>query len=245
MDIAISLNRLSPVPLYHQLAAQLRDAIAEGQITKGTFLGNEIVLAEQWQISRPTVRRAIQDLVDAGLLVRRRGVGTQVVNDQVRRPFTLTSLHDDLTAAGRRPSTTVVSVDRVRSTVDVADSLGVRAGTTVVRLVRLRSADGRPLAVLRNWMTPEFGDDLTADLLEDRGLYSVLRERGIRPHYAVQRLGARAADEEESVLLRVERGAPLVTMWRAMQDDTGRPIEVGAHAYDAAHYSVEMSVVET
>lgn len=245
MDIAISLNRLSPVPLYHQLAAQLRDAISDGHLTKGTFLGNEIVLAEQWQVSRPTVRRAIQDLVDAGLLVRRRGVGTQVVNDVVRRPFTLTSLYDDLTESGRRPTTAVVSVDRTRATTEIADALGVRTGTTVAQLVRLRSADDRPLAVLRNWLTIDIGGDLTAELLEDRGLYAILRERGIRPHYAVQRLGARAAADEEAVLLEIPRGAPLVTMWRAMQDDTGRPIEVGAHAYDAAHYSVEMSVVET
>ncbi|MGA1052265.1 MAG: GntR family transcriptional regulator [Ilumatobacteraceae bacterium] len=244
MDISVTLNRLSPIPLYHQLAAQLKDAISAGTLPKGTFLGNELVLADQWQVSRPTVRRAIQGLVDDGLLVRRRGIGTQVVNDVVRRPFTLTSLHDDLTAGGRRPSTAVVSIERVRAPSDIAEALGVRTGTNVVHTVRLRLADSQPLAVLSNWLPIEFGGDLDVGLLEDRGLYTILRERGVRPHYAVQRLGARGAGEIESSLLGVAMGAPLVTMWRAMQDDTGRPIEVGDHAYDAAHYSVEMSVVE-
>jgi DNA-binding GntR family transcriptional regulator len=244
MEITVTLNRLSPIPLYHQLAAQLKDAISAGALPKGTFLGNELVLADQWQVSRPTVRRAIQDLVDDGLLVRRRGIGTQVVNDVVRRPFTLTSLHDDLTASGRRPSTAVVSIEQMRAPADIADALGLRTGTKIVHVVRLRLADARPLAVLSNWLPVEFGGDLDVGVLEDRGLYTILRERGVRPHYAVQRLGARAAGEIEASLLDVAMGAPLVTMWRAMQDDTGRPIEVGDHAYDAAHYSVEMSIVE-
>ena len=91
-DLIISLNRVTPIPLYHQLARQLEAAVQTGVLAKGAFLENELDLADKWQVSRPTVRRAIQDLVDNGLLVRRRGVGTQVVNDQVRRPFKLTSL---------------------------------------------------------------------------------------------------------------------------------------------------------
>lgn len=245
MEIIVTLNRISPVPLYHQLAAQLKDAIAAGVLPKGTFLGNELVLAEQWQVSRPTVRRAIQDLVDDGLLVRRRGVGTQVVNDQVRRPFTLTSLYEDLVASGREPSTAVISIGRVKAPADVAESLGCKTGTRVVHVRRLRSAGSQPLAVMRNWLPVDIGGDLTLEALETQGLYALLRQRGIRPHYAVQRLGARAATDDEATLLGIKSGAPLVTMRRAMQDDTGRPVEVGDHVYDAAHYSVEMSVVES
>jgi DNA-binding GntR family transcriptional regulator len=245
MEIIVTLNRLSPVPLYHQLGAQLKDAIATGVLPKGTFLGNELVLAEQWQVSRPTVRRAIQDLVDDGLLVRRRGVGTQVVNDQVRRPFTLTSLYDDLLASGRTPSTVVISLGRVKATVDTAAALGTKTGARVIHVVRLRSDGDRPLAVMRNWLPVDIGSDLTVEALEARGLYSMLRDRGIRPHYAVQRLGARAATDDEATLLGIKSGAPVVTMRRVMQDDTGRPVEVGDHVYDAAHYSVEMAVVES
>ena len=112
-ELEITLNRVSPVPLYHQLSRQLVAAIESGQLPKGAFLDNELDLADRWQVSRPTVRRAIQDLVDAGMLVRRRGVGTQVVSDQVRRPFKLSSLFDDLAAIGREPATTVLRIGRV------------------------------------------------------------------------------------------------------------------------------------
>lgn len=244
MDITVTLNRLSPVPLYHQLSHQLRDAIEAGDLAKGTFLGNELVLAEQWQVSRPTVRRAIQDLVDDGLLVRRRGVGTQVVNDQVRRPFTLSSLYEDLEAAGRTPVTTVISLGRAKPPADIAEALGLTKRDRTVHIVRLRAAGSQRLAVMNNWIVVDAADHITAEALEHTGLYALLRERGIRPHYAQQRLGAKAATDEEAALLGIDAGAPLVTMRRVMQDDTGRPVEVGDHVYDAAHYSVEMSVVE-
>lgn len=244
-DLEIVLNRVSPVPLYHQLARQLVAAIEGGQLPKGSFLDNELDLADRWQVSRPTVRRAIQDLVDAGMLVRRRGVGTQVVNDQVRRPFKLTSLFDDLAAIGREPTTQVLAIGLTPADDDVADALELAPGTEVVHIQRLRSVGGQPLAIMRNWLVADIAASLTSDELVARGLYSLLRERGVRPHSAVQRLGAVAATEVDASLLRLARGAPLVTMRRVMQDDTGRCVELGDHRYDAAHYSVELNVIET
>lgn len=244
VDLRIELSRLSPVPLYHQLARQLKEAVASGAVPKGSFLDNELDLADRWQVSRPTVRRAIQELVDDGLLVRRRGVGTQVVNDEVRRPFSLSSLYDDLAAAGRSPTTDIIEIRHIPAPHDVAESLDLADGDRVVHLVRRRRADGRPLAVVRNWLLAAIADDITGELLAGNGLYALLRERGVRPHYARQRVGAKVATPDEAELLGIAEGAPLVTLHRVMQDDTGRAIEVADTVYDAAHYSVEMSVVE-
>ena len=244
MELTVQLNRISPVPLYHQLAAQLKQAVSSGALPKGSYLGNELDLAEQRQISRPTVRRAIHALRDDGVHVRRRGDGTQVVNDAVRRPFSLPSLSDDLAAAGRTPTTDILELEHTTATDDVARSLELAPATTVVHLVRRRCADGRPLAVVTNWLLHRVAADLTPELLAANGLYALLRERGVRPHYARQRLGAKAATSEEAELLSIDEGAPLVTLHRVMQDDTGRAIEVADTIYDAAHYSVEMSVVE-
>lgn len=245
MPTLVTLNRLSPVPLYHQLADQLKHAIADGALPKGTYLGNEIVLAERWQVSRPTVRRAIQDLVDEGLLVRRRGIGTQVVNDQVRRAFSLSSLHADLTAAGRTPTTEVLALAARPAPPDVAADLELRPGDDVVELVRLRSANGRPLAIMHNWLVADVAGALTTEALEAHSLYELLRAAGVRPHYALQRLGAKVATAQEADRLLLAPGAALVTMHRIMQDDTGRLVEVAHTVYDAEHYSVEMSVVES
>ncbi len=243
--LTISLNRVSPIPLYHQLARQLEAAVQSGVLAKGAFLENELDLADKWQVSRPTVRRAIQDLVDNGLLVRRRGVGTQVVNDQVRRPFKLTSLFDDLAASGRAPLTTVLTHERIAADTSVAEALSVPIGTGVVHIERCRAAGTHRLAILRNWLTVEAAGQFSTEQLAASGLYALMRERGIRPHSATQRLGAVAATAADATILGLSVGAPLVTMRRVMQDDTGRVVELGDHRYDAAHYSVELNVIES
>ncbi len=92
----IRVDRSSPVPLYFQVAQHLEQMIESGELPMGTRLENETDLADQLGLSRPTMRRAIEYLVGRGLLVRKRGIGTQVVHTKVTREVELTSLYDDL-----------------------------------------------------------------------------------------------------------------------------------------------------
>ena len=97
----IRVDRTSPVPLYFQVAQHLEQLIESGELPMGTRLENETDLADQLGLSRPTMRRAIEYLVGKGLLVRKRGIGTQVVHTKVTREVELTSLWDDLAKNGR------------------------------------------------------------------------------------------------------------------------------------------------
>jgi GntR family transcriptional regulator len=243
-DISIKLARNSPIPLYHQLARQLEAAIENGEIAKGEFLDNELDLVNIWQISRPTVRRAIQELVEAGLLVRRRGVGTQVVSAKVRRPVRLTSFYQDLIDQGRTPTTQVLLHERRPATKEVAEQLGIATGSEVVYLERVRSAGKLKLALLSNYLLLAAAAEITTAQLEQTGLYENLRQRGVRPHAAEQTMGAKIASAEEAKLLGIGVGAALVTMGRVMHDDTGRVVELGAHVYDAEYYSVIITVMD-
>src|SRR6266487_7205488 len=108
VDHLVRPDRSSPVPLYFQVAQRLEDAIEAGDIQAGTRLENEVDLARQLGLSRPTVRRALEYLVDKGLLVRKRGAGTRVVDSKVKRAVELTSLYDDLLRSGQRPTTSVL-----------------------------------------------------------------------------------------------------------------------------------------
>src|SRR5437588_6177919 len=103
------LDRTSPVPLYYQLAQSLETAIRSGRLSSGSHLDNELDLARQLGISRPTVRRAIALLANKGLVIRRHGIGTLVVPVKVRRPVRLSSLFDDLQEAGQAPRTQVLA----------------------------------------------------------------------------------------------------------------------------------------
>jgi GntR family transcriptional regulator len=239
----INVDRYSPVPLYSQVSTQLEHAIDSGTLAPGFKLDNEVALAEQLGLSRPTMRRAIQELVSKGLLVRKRGVGTQVVHGRVRREVKLSSLYDDLARAGRRPSTAVLLNVTEEADDDVAEELHVTTRTPVLHLERLRSAGGEPLAILRNWL-PENLLSPTDEDLEDHGLYELIRGRGIYMRIAHQRIGARGATPEEAALLELKKGSPLLTMERTTYDDHGRVVEFGSHAYTAETYSFEVTLVE-
>lgn len=236
------IDRASPVPLYFQLSQQLEEAIERGALPPGTLLGNEIDLAGRLGLSRPTVRQAIQALVDKGLLVRRRGVGTQVVHSQVRRPLELSSLYEDLQAAGQRPATRVLDLAVVPASAQVAAALGVPEGSDVRRIDRLRLTHGEPLARMRNYL-PLTPLDPSRDELEATGLYRLMRAAGTSLHSARQSIGARAATATEATLLAEPPGAPLLTMERTAFDDTGRPVEYGDHLYRASRYSFELQLL--
>ncbi|MEV0424384.1 GntR family transcriptional regulator [Streptosporangium canum] len=241
--LSIDLDRSSPVPLYFQVAEQISEAIQRGDLPPGSRLDNEILLADRLGLSRPTVRQAIQYLVDKGLLVRKRGVGTQVVHGQVKRSVELTSLYDDLRRAGQEPATRVLVLETGPADERVAAILGVPAGAEVLRLERIRYAAGEPLALLHNWL-PVGLAPLTAEGLQERGLYELLRSAGVRMRVANQRMGARAATATEARLLGERRGAPLLTMLRTTYDDQGRAVEHGSHVYRASHYSLEVTLIE-
>ncbi|NUK86738.1 GntR family transcriptional regulator [Streptomyces lunaelactis] len=242
MSLQLSVDRTSPVPLYFQLSQQLEAAIERGTLTPGSLLGNEIELAGRLGLSRPTVRQAIQSLVDKGLLVRRRGVGTQVVHSQVKRPLELSSLYDDLESAGQRPATIVLTNRIEPASAEVAAALGVPEGSDVRLIERLRFAHGEPMARLRNHL-PSGLLECDTERLEATGLYRMMRAAGITLHSARQSVGARAASELEAELLTEETGAPLLTMERTTFDDTGRAIEFGSHIYRASRYAFEFQLL--
>lgn len=152
MNVQLDLDRSSPVPLYRQLADQIERGIRTGAIKPGEEIGHEIRLAERLGVSRPTVRQAILHLVEKGLLVRRRGIGTHVVDAPIARPLRLTSLFDDLTATNQRPRTLLLALELIPAPAEVADGLGLAIDEPVVHLLRLRFAADQPLAIMENFL---------------------------------------------------------------------------------------------
>src|SRR6202022_206431 len=237
------LDRASPVPLYFQLAQNMETAIRSGRLSSGSHLDNELELARQLGVSRPTVRRAIGLLANKGLVIRRHGIGTLVVPVRVRRPVRLSSLYDDLKEAGQTPSTRLLAYEVVPAPAEVASSLQLSRGARVLHFERLRLASDQPIALMRNFVPLSLEELVTEDGLKSAGLYQLLRQNGIHLRLASQTIGARSAQRREARLLKVPAGAPLLTMRRISHADAGHPVEYGAHVYPAERYSFEMSVV--
>ncbi len=239
----VVVNRSSPVPLYFQVAEQLERAILEGALVPGDRIGNEVALADSLGLSRPTLRQAIQMLVDKGMLVRKRGVGTQVVHSPVRRTVELTSLNDDLKRAGRHPSTVLLSLEQVEADEESATRLNVPTGTILWELHRLRHLDDEPLALMRNHV-PETVIDLSRVDFSETGLYECFRAVGIHLRVAHQTISARLADSREARYLAGRKGDPVLTMERTSYDDKGRAVEFGHHLYRPDLYAYEATLVD-
>lgn len=241
--LEITVDRSSATPLYLQLAGAIEEAVRSGVLPPGSRLENELALAQRLGLSRPTVRQGIQELVDKGMLVRKRGVGTQVVQAPVHRQVALTSLYDDLRTAGKAPRTEIIEYRIGRPSPEALDRLQLSPGEQVLDLIRVRYADGEPLAVMRNTIPERIAPSREA--LAASGLYACLRERGITTVLAHERIGATVADEEHAELLEEEIGAPLLTMERKSFANDGNVVEFGYHVYRASRYSFEVTLVDS
>ncbi len=239
-EVSIEVDRTSDVPLHQQVSAALRAAIASGELGPGARVENEIDLATRLGLSRPTVRRAMEDLVHAGLVTRRRGSGTIVSPSQVRRRLSLTSLFDDLEAEGRKPTSTVLEFSITPGSAEITEVLGLEPKAGVLTIRRVRYASGEPLAILTNELPAEYAPEYGT--LGTSGLYASLREQGIVIAGATQRIGARLATHAEADLLGERPGAALLTLERLAYSASGRIIERAHHVYRASLYSFDMSI---
>lgn len=242
LQVPVVVDRDSPVPLYHQLAQQFQQAISDGKLQPGDPFENEVAVAQRLHLSRPTVRRAIQELVDQGLVIRRRGLGTTVSNRKVHRKVGLTSLYADLQSAGREPRTELLDLELLEDEV-AAVGLDLPRDTPLLYVLRLRFAGDAPLAVLRNWLPPAY-HDITADELTNGGMYQALNSRGVRPVVAQQSIGARMPKADERRHLQLKGTQPLLTMTRLAFDGAGEAVEYGDHCYRASDYTIDLMLDE-
>lgn len=181
VDLFIDIDRSSPVPLYFQLANRLEQAISDGTLKPGTRVENELVLGNRLGLSRPTVRRAIQELVGKDLLVRRRGLGTQVVQQTPIREVEPTGLDDGLEQGPRHPAALLTSREAVSADARQVPSEG-RSRPPTMADIAARLAVSRQLVSLVLRDLPGASDETR------RRVREAARELGFTPHAGAQSL---------------------------------------------------------
>jgi GntR family transcriptional regulator len=222
------LDEASTLPLYQQLQRRLRLAIENRVLGPDDALPPERDLAEELDVSRITVRKAIDGLVEEGLLIRKQGSGTFVTNRVEKNFAKLTSFSEDMRARGRRPRS--VWLNRADGAVTPEESLTLRSspGTPVYRFSRIRYADDAPMAL--EYATV-LADCLPSVESVETSLYEALERTGNRPVRALQRLRAVLLTAEQAKLLKAqERDAGLLVERVGFLKD-GRAVEFSQSFY--------------
>ena len=231
-----------PTPLYHQLKQALRDEIERGAYKPGDRLPSEPELIRQYGISRITVRQALDELESEGLIVRRHGKGTYVAERRIEQELVrLTDFMEDTQQAGQKPSSRVLAFVHEAATPAVAKALQIKEGTEVVRVDRLRLADGRPMAFDSTWLPLRFGALLAEMDLTQETIYHILETR-----YAIPVLSgaffitAASARHQQASLLDILPGAALLLIQRISYTSGDEPVYVQDRYYrpDRVQYRV-------
>ena len=235
-----SLDRSNPTPLYRQLRRSLREAINEDVLAPDDSLPAERDIAEDFGVSRITVRKAIEGLVEEGLLDRRHGAGTFVASRIQKNMATLSSFSEDIASRGWQASSQWLSKAEARVTPSESLALGLPPETVVYRFDRIRFAEDKPLALEHAIVPASCLPSLDA---VGTSLYAALELTGNRPKKALQRLQAIAFDAEQARLLGVDEGDPGLFIERHGYLDDGRIVEVTRSYYrgDAYDFVAELS----
>ena len=222
------LNRHSPIPLYHQLRETLRQSIENGRYKHGDALPTEAELESQFNISRITVRRAIIDLVNEGLLSRERGRGTYVSKPKITQKLNyITSWAETVIGMGMSVKTIDCIIEYVVAPSWVARLLVIPTGQEVTRISRVRCADAEPMCIMTNHLLSDYVPGLVEDGLQSESLYETLENRY---HFvlgkAEELVEAVLADEHQAKVLKICKGAPLLSVTRVTYDVHDVPFEV-------------------
>lgn len=220
-------------PLYMQLARSLREHISSGGIDPGSALPSERDLSEMAGLSRVTVRKGIEQLIDEGVLIRRQGSGTFVARRIEAPGAKLSSFSDDTRSRGEAPSVVWIYRSYAQPTEEEAAALNVSPSALVARLGRVRLAGGEPLAIEHAVIPAVFMPDL--DSLGD-SLYQALESHGFRPTSGTQRVRASLATPTEAGILSVEQNSEVLRIDRRTRIPDGRIVEFTRSVYRGDRY---------
>jgi GntR family transcriptional regulator len=224
MDSVDSGNAL---PLYAQVETILAASIANGTFPAGSRLPNEADLAEQYAVSRTTIRQTIQNLIRRGLIEIQRGKGTFVLQPKITQELTeLSGFVEDMRALGHRPTARLLDKQIVPSSEAVARQLSLTAGARVVRIQRVRLANDVPISFDETYLPLEIGEKVIENDLETEPIFSLLEEKYDMPLVEAEyRLEAVSADSTVSRALGIRTGSPIFLIERTTFCEGHRPID--------------------
>jgi GntR family transcriptional regulator len=223
------------IPKYFAVKEQLVESIRD--LPEGSPLPTERLLAEEYGVSRTTVRQALAELLVEGRLYRLQGKGTFVARPKVVQTLALTSYTQDMQARGLSPTSRVIAAERLPAFPEVAEMLEVPARTEVLRVQRLRLANREPMAVETLFVEAARFPGLQERLTDNGSFYALLRsEYHVELEEAEETIESGIASPSDSQLLGTEMGWPMLLLTRRTWDVDGRPVEFVRSLYRGDRY---------
>ena len=230
-------------PLYYQIKQILKDKIENGEYRSEETIPSESELQEIFNVSRITVRQAINELVNEGYLSRKRGKGTIVVPHRIEEILShIKSFTDEMIARGLKPSTSFAEISIVKAPKKVALALNISKGDEVYRVKRIRCADDEPIVVFDTYLIIRL--DLPLDNSKYYGsLYELIDETNrVKVSKAIEYIEAIVASEDIADMLEIEEGAPVLKTVRTGFDSSRNPIEYTVCYYRGDKYRYFVSL---
>jgi GntR family transcriptional regulator len=223
------------LPKYYQVKKQLLEFTSA--MATGSPVPPERELARLYETSRTTVRQALAELVIEGRLLRMQGKGTFVAKPKVAQVLELASYTEGMRQHGLHPQTRILDIGYVTADEHLSDLLGIRPGGRVLRLHRLRLADGEPMSIDTSHLPARRFPGLRKQLERHASLYETLRtDYGINLAEAEETIETVLADPHDAQLLGVDPGIPLLLLSRHAIDSTGQPVEWAQSWYRGDRY---------
>lgn len=237
MSSSIEINHSTPK--YLQLAEILKQQIEAGHWLPRETIPSERQLEAQYQVSRPTIRQAIEYLERLGMVYREHGRGTFVSPQKLQKGMQeLTSFSEDLVQRGMKPGQIILSISRLVPTENIANRLELEAGKTVLKIDRIRLGDQTPIGLQTSFLALDEDQVISLPDLENSGsLYRLLEEKfNIIPTEADETLEVTLATPEEALLLQIKTNAPLLLNERLTYNQNRRPVEFVKILYRGDRY---------
>ena len=234
------IDRSSKLPLYHQLYEILRDTLLRGDWQPGDMIPPEPELIRRYSVSRTTVRQVLDMLVNEGLIYRQQGRGTFVAHPTVEQALVrIISFTEDMRQRGFRPSTEVLSTGLVAAPPDIAERLEIEPGDELVRLERLRLADGEPMSVEESHLVHRYCPGvLKGDYASNPLREALERDYGIRWLHARQVIRAIPAPGDLARTLSIPPGSDLLNIERVSYSQQNTTIEFLRIYYRGDRYAL-------
>jgi GntR family transcriptional regulator len=239
---ATVLERESHIALYRQIAQRLENEIADGGYVSLQRLAPEHELMRRFDVSRITVRQAIDELVRKGLVVRKQGKGTFVGGPSIRHDLhDLRGFFDVFLSQGRKPETKLLSFAPVEAPSEIVARLELAEDARPMRFQRLYVLDGKPVGVTEAWLTPEASRVTWAEV-EVHSTYAILQKLlGYRITRADMAIRAGVAGKSLGRLLEIPARASVLVLARVSFDTAGKPREATNFTVNSEAYEFTLS----